>query len=263
MSQGSNPVPVKDERTRARIEREIEHHRKISGNAEEIWNWDSPAGRRRADRRAELFVEHGGLRPGVLALELGCGTGVFLEKVARSGATLHGLDLSEDLLAQARTRLRDATNVRFDRGNAEALPYPEGHFDAVYGSSVLHHLDLEAALRELFRVLKPGGRLVFAEPNLLNPQVVYMFKYGPAKDRFGVSEDEMAFTRFRARRALSAAGYVEVAIDPFDFLHPQTPLGWLDRVAGLGRVLEGLPLVREIAGSMLLRARRPSALVPG
>jgi hypothetical protein len=106
-------------------------------------------------------------------------------------------------------------------------------------------------------VLKPGGRLVFAEPNLLNPQVVYMFKYGPAKERFGVSEDEMAFTRFRARRALAGAGFSAIEIAPFDFLHPKTPVAWLDRVAALGRALERLPLVREIAGSMLLRARRP------
>ena len=146
MSTTNPPVPVKDEKTKARLEREIEHHRKISSHAEEIWNWDSPAGRRRADRRALLFVEHGGLRPGVLALELGCGTGVFLEKVARSGVTLHGLDLSLDLLAQARTRMAQAANVHLDRGNAEAMPYPDAHFDAVYGSSVLHHLD-KAVLR--------------------------------------------------------------------------------------------------------------------
>lgn len=257
MSSAPPPVPIRDEKTRARLEREIEHHRRIVGRAEAIWNWDSPAGRMRAARRAELFVEHAGLRPGTRALELGCGTGVFLEQVARSGAEIHGLDLSEDLLARARARMTGASNVRLDCGNAEAMPYPEGHFDAAYGSSVLHHLDLDAALRELHRVLKPGGRLVFAEPNLLNPQVVVMFKYGPAKERFGVSADEMAFTRFRARSALVGAGFGEVNVAPFDFLHPQTPAAWLDRVAALGRALERTPLVREIAGSLLMRARRP------
>jgi SAM-dependent methyltransferase len=257
MTEGHPRFDVRDEETRARLEREIAHHRKIASHAEEIWNWESPAGARRAQRRAELFVAHGRLRPGVIALELGCGTGVFLEKVARSGAALHGLDLSEDLLAQARTRMAGAAHVTLDRGNAEAMPYPDAHFDAVYGSSVLHHLNLEAALRELFRVLKPGGPLVFAEPNLLNPQVVYMFKYGPAKERFGVSEDEMAFTRFRARRALRSAGFSRIAIDPFDFLHPSTPPAWLDRVAALGRALERIPLLREISGSLLLRAQRP------
>src|SRR5574341_1740636 len=154
--------------TAARLAREIEHHRRIAENAEAIWNWESPAGRVRADRRADLFVRLGKLGPCTRALELGCGTGVFLSKVARCGAAIHGLDLSMDLLSKARARLMDFDNARLDRGNAEELPYPSGCFDVVYGSSVLHHLDLEAALRETFRVLKPGGRAVFAEPNVLN-----------------------------------------------------------------------------------------------
>jgi SAM-dependent methyltransferase len=242
--------------TEARLAREIEHHRKIATHAEEIWNWDSPAGRRRADRRAALFVEHGGLRPGQKVLELGCGTGVFLEKVAAGGADITGIDLSEDLLAQARARLAGVANVTLDRGNAEELPYPDDHFDAAYGSSILHHLDLEAALRAVHRVLKPGGRLVFAEPNIMNPQVLVMFHFGPTKERFGVSPDEMAFSRFRARSVLLAQGFVDVVVEPFDFLHPATPPAWLDRVARWSRTAEKVPVLREIAGSLLMRARK-------
>jgi len=239
-----------------RLAREIEHGRKIVGNAESVWFWESPAGRRRADRRAELFVEHGGLAPGKRALELGCGTGVFLERVARCGASLHGLDLSDDLLEKARARVAGLPNVVLDRGNAEATPYPAAHFDAVYGSSVLHHLNLDAALAEAHRVLHPGGRVVFAEPNILNPQVLLMFRFPPFKERFGVSPDEMAFSRFRARRALERAGFVDVAVEPFDFLHPSIPQAWVERSLAASRALERLPLVREIAGSMLMRARR-------
>jgi SAM-dependent methyltransferase len=239
-----------------RLAREIEHGRKIAANAESVWFWESPAGRRRADRRAELFVEAGRLGPGRRGLELGCGTGVFLEKVARCGATLHGLDLSEDLLAKARERVRPFPNVVVESGNAEATGYPDGHFDAVYGSSILHHLDLDAALGEAHRVLRPGGRVVFAEPNILNPQVLLMFRFPPLKERFGVSPDEMAFSRFRARRALERAGFVDVAVEPFDFLHPSIPEAWVERGLSLSRALERLPLVREIAGSMLMRARR-------
>jgi SAM-dependent methyltransferase len=239
-----------------RLQREIEHGRKIAANAEDVWFWGSPAGRRRAERRAELFVEHGALGPGKRALELGCGTGVFLEKVARSGATIHGIDLSEDLLAKARQRVSALPNVVLDRGNAEALPYPDEHFDAVYGSSVLHHLDLAAALAAAHRVLRPGGRVVFAEPNILNPQVTLMFRFGAFKERYGVSPDEMAFSRFRARRALEQARFVDVAVEPFDFLHPSVPQAWVERGLAASRALERIPLVREIAGSMLMRARR-------
>jgi SAM-dependent methyltransferase len=239
-----------------RLLHEIEHGRKIAANAEDVWFWGSPAGRRRADRRAELFVEHGALGPGKRALEYGCGTGVFLEKVARCGATIHGIDVSEDLLAKARERLAGVPNVVLDRGNAEALPYPDGHFDAVYGSSVLHHLHLDAALAAAHRVLRSGGRIVFAEPNILNPQITLMFRFGMLKERYGVSPDEMAFSRFRARRALQRAGFVDAAVEPFDFLHPSIPEGWVERGLAASRVLERIPLVREIAGSMLMRARK-------
>ena len=105
---------VTDTDRKARLQREIEHHRKIAARAEAVWNWDSAAGRRRADRRAELFVEHGDLRPGRRALELGCGTGVFLERVAPCGAEIRGIDLSEDLLEKARARLARFANVALD-----------------------------------------------------------------------------------------------------------------------------------------------------
>jgi ubiquinone/menaquinone biosynthesis C-methylase UbiE len=243
--------------SQARLQREIEHHREIADRAEIIWNWDSPSGRRRAERRARIFVERGALSPGRLAMELGCGTGIFLEKVAPCGARIVGLDLSADLLSKARGRLAGAANVALHRGNAEHLPYASSSFDAVYGSSVLHHLDLERALAETFRVLRPGGRCVFTEPNILNPQVALMFHLGITKRYFGVSPDEMAFSRFRALRALGGAGFVEAAVEPFDFLHPSTPSFLCGVVDGVGQAIERLPVLREIAGSFVVRARRP------
>jgi ubiquinone/menaquinone biosynthesis C-methylase UbiE len=240
-----------------RLEREMEHHRRIADRAEFIWNWESPSGRRRAERRAELFIHRGCLEPGRRVLELGCGTGVFLEKTARSGATIHGLDLSKDLVAKARARLSGFSSLTLEVGNAEKMPYPAASFDTVYGSSVLHHLNLDAALSEIHRVLKPGGRAVFTEPNILNPQVALMFYLDLTKDYFGVSPDEMAFSRFVARAAMRRAGLVAIQVAPMDFLHPATPKAWLKTVARLGSFLERVPLVREIAGSLLLEARRP------
>jgi ubiquinone/menaquinone biosynthesis C-methylase UbiE len=242
-----------------RLAREIEHHRGIADQAEIIWNWDSPSGRRRADRRASIFVERCGLAPGRRALEIGCGTGIFLEKVASSGARLVGLDLSEDLLAKARARLGAVPNVALHRGNAEHLPYAHASFDAVYGSSVLHHLDLDRALREVLRVLRPGGLCAFTEPNVVNPQVALMFRLGLTKKYFGVSPDEMAFSRFRALRALRSAGFSEPRVRPFDFLHPATPEALCDAVDRLGRGLERVPLLREITGSFVVSGRRPPA----
>ena len=242
-----------------RLDREIEFHRQIADRAEIVWNWDSPSGRRRAARRSEIFAREGGLRPGQRALEVGCGTGIFLEAAATTGADIVALDLSADLLAQARARVAAAGKVRLSLGNAEQMPFRDSSFDAVYGSSILHHLNIDAALAEVHRVLRPGGRIVFAEPNILNPQVAVMFHLGLTKKYFGVSPDEMAFSRFRAARALRSAGFAEVAVKPFDFLHPATPARAIDAVARVGRALEAIPLLREIAGSMLITAMKPRA----
>ena len=241
----------------ARLAREIDFHRGIADHAELIWNWDTPSGRARAARRAALLAEGAGLREGVRALELGCGTGIFLEKVAARGASITGIDLSADLLARCAVRMKGAAGVSLVRGNAEKMPFPDASFDAVYGSSILHHLDLEAALTEVARVLRPGGRMAFAEPNILNPQVVVMFKFGLTKKYFGVSPDEMAFSRFRAARAARAAGLAGVSVRPFDFLHPATPAPLIRVVEAMSRAVERVPVAREIAGSMLIAARRP------
>jgi SAM-dependent methyltransferase len=238
-----------------RLAREAAHDRRIAARAEEVWNWDSPAGRRRAERRAAFLVEHAALGPGRRALEIGCGTGLFLERVARSGAEIHAMDLSAELLAKARSRVAALANVSLHRGDAHRVPHPDACFDAVYGSSILHHLELGAVFREALRVLRPGGRLVFTEPNILNPHVAFMFLVGPRRF-FGLSPDEMAFSRFRARSVLREVGFTSISVDPFDFLHPRIPGHWIGPFSRLGAALERTPGVREIAGSLLIRARK-------
>ncbi len=249
--------PAETRSPEERLAREIAHHRRIAPFAEAIWSWSSPSGSARAERRARFFVDQGALRPGLRALELGCGTGVFLERVARSGAAIVGLDLSEDLLAKARLRMAAFPNVELALGNAEQLPYPEASFDLVYGSSVLHHLSLDAALGEAYRVVRPGGRVVFAEPNAINPQLVLLFHVRGLRERFGVSPDELAFSRWRAQRALARAGFTDVSVTPYDFLHPSTPPALIPTVTRLSLLLERVPLLREIAGSLLILGRKP------
>lgn len=250
---GRGPGP---EASAQRLSREIAHHRRIAPFAEAIWSWSSPSGSARAARRAGFYVAHGLLGPGRRALELGCGTGLFLSHAAGSGATIHAVDLSLDLLDRARDKTRGLRNVTLSRGNAESLPFRDASFDVAYGSSILHHLDLDAALTELHRVLKPGGRLVFAEPNAINPHLVLIFRVRALRRHFGVSPDEMAFTRWRARKALTRAGFTQVSVEPYDFLHPSTPRGLVSSVSRASLVLERVPLVRELAGSLLLLARR-------
>src|SRR5262245_15197283 len=90
------------------------HGEKLArGDAESVWGWGSPAGRVRARRRGSLIAAGAGLRPGVVALEVGCGTGNFTALFAASGARLVAVDLSPHLLELAARRGLPPEQVQF------------------------------------------------------------------------------------------------------------------------------------------------------
>jgi len=97
-------------------------------------------------------------------LEIGCGTGNLLIRAKRDYPTITAFGSDPDPLALGRA-MRKAAHLKeigFEHGYAQQLPYADGEFDRVLSSMMLHHLDYEAkaaAAAEIFRVLRPGGRL--------------------------------------------------------------------------------------------------------
>jgi SAM-dependent methyltransferase len=235
-----------------RIAKEIEHGRFLAEHgAGEIWNWEGPAGKQRWSRRVKMLSNH--IRSGMTVLELGCGTGYFTKELARCGADIVAVDVSPELLEIARADC-PAKNVRYEIQNACALTYRGAVFDSVVGSSVLHHLEIREALREIYRVLKSGGTIYFTEPNMLNPQIAIQKNVSWVKRKLGDSPDETAFFRWPLQRLLERTGFRDVRIDPFDFLHPKTPRLLVSRLNALGRFLENMPMISEFAGSFYIRA---------
>ncbi|HVL94473.1 MAG TPA: class I SAM-dependent methyltransferase [Solirubrobacteraceae bacterium] len=120
-----------------------------------------------------------GPRPGERVLEVGPGTGYYTLDVADwigPGGRLDIFDLQQEMLdhTMRRARERGLGNLVPRQGDARSLPYDDGTFDAAYLTTVLGEIpDQDAALRELARVLKPGGRLVvgelFGDPHWVSP----------------------------------------------------------------------------------------------
>jgi len=239
----------------SRAEREIIHGRWLADReTEEIWGWETPAGRLRAKRRAELIISGAKLGEGQRVLEIGCGTGLFTEMFAATGAEILAVDISPELLQRARARKLPQDRVTFAEMRFEDCD-ADGTFDAMIGSSVLHHLEVDAAIQRMKVLLKPGGRISFAEPNLLNPQVFLERKFHYLSVFSYTSPDETAFVRWSLARQLREAGFEDIVIRPFDWLHPSTPAPLIGAVRIVGGVLEAIPLLREFSGSVHIRAQ--------
>ncbi len=88
-----------------RSENEITHgYKLVQSDPEKVWGWGTPAGQLRAIRRAEMIIYGAELKSGMRVLEIGCGTGLFTEMFARTGAHLVAVDISGELLEFAHGR---------------------------------------------------------------------------------------------------------------------------------------------------------------
>jgi demethylmenaquinone methyltransferase/2-methoxy-6-polyprenyl-1,4-benzoquinol methylase len=114
------------------------------------------------------MVSHVPVRADQRVLDVACGTGMVARAlVARYGCTVTGIDQSAEMLAGARARLAGtpaAAAITFLEGHAESLPFPDASFDALTATYLLRYVDdVEATLRELVRVVAPGGPVGYLE----------------------------------------------------------------------------------------------------
>ncbi|MBI4707558.1 MAG: class I SAM-dependent methyltransferase [Candidatus Omnitrophica bacterium] len=235
---------------------EIAHGAKIKDRAEIVWGWAGIAGEKRAQRRANYLFKLGELVLSDVALELGCGTGEFTVRLQEKGIKkLVSMDISLDLIKQAKSKLQNK-NVYFVVADAEAMPFKDNSFNTITGVSILHHLNIDTALKGIFMLLKQNGKLVFSEPNMLNPQIFLVKNIIFLKRICGDVDSESAFVRWHLNNKLKKSGFINIAVFPFDFLHPVTPQRLISFVCLIEKVIEKIPVLREIAGSLLIYAQK-------
>lgn len=103
-------------------------------------------------------------------LDIGCAVGDYMAVIAQMGGIASGIDLNASEIERGKQIHQAAgLDTQFHTGDARSLPFPDEHFDAIYSADVFEHITLEtkeAVVKELYRVLKPGGRVVIKTPNL-------------------------------------------------------------------------------------------------
>jgi ubiquinone/menaquinone biosynthesis C-methylase UbiE len=159
-----------------------------------------------SERIVEAFVRLTGLEPGARVADLGCGSGAFTALLARAGYLCVGLDISPQLVAVGR---RKYPEIAFVEGDIERLPFPDGSFDGVLLSGVVHHFpDPSRCAAEVFRVLRPRGRFLAFDPNRMNPFMwLYRDRASPFYSPVGVTENERPVLAREVAAVFTRAGF--------------------------------------------------------
>ena len=170
--------------------------------------------RYRSHRHLDSWIRS--MRPARSVLEIGCGVGMDSYRMARHGLRVTGIDLTEVAIQTVRSRFAsEGLQGSFEVGDAEALRFPDGHFDYVYSFGVLHHVaDTERAVREVWRVLKAGGeaRIMLYNRRSLN-ECVHRLTGIPFEEKDELCPVVRRYTREEAKRLFHQFSDVHISLD--------------------------------------------------
>jgi len=174
-------------------------------------------------QQVDQLIAFGGLHPDSMILEVGCGMGRYTLPLVRRGFHVEGLDLSPKLLDQLRSYAADQCDFHITLHCADILNPPEeliAGFDAVIGLFTLHHLqDIPGCIAAQVPLLKPGGVMVYLEPNAFNPLYYLQIALMPNITWEG-DKGTMQMRPGRIGRAMRAAGLADFTVKRFGFFPP-------------------------------------------
>ena len=192
----------------------------------------------------KIAITQGRMGPGAVVLDIGCGTGSLALRLAETGADVHGLDLSDEMIriARGKARAQEVDNVTFHVGafDERFSAFADGSLDGICAYSILHLVpDRQAALAQIFRLLKPGGFFISSTVCLRNS----WFPYGPMLTVMRGEQNLLRTVLAPVRLQHGPAVTLLPGRHPFTCMHarPQAQrLLQLHTQAGLGAQIAGL-----------------------
>jgi dolichol-phosphate mannosyltransferase len=197
------------------------------------------------------------IAPQETVLELGAGSGIwteYLTSVLRGESTITAAVFNADLADLAQKRHLAATEIVTVSAQDDLEPES---YDYVVGTAVLSHNCWQENLAWIVRLLKPGGQLLFLEANYWNPQVFAKAHSRRLARWSRNAECQVALRESEIREAAKAEGLEEIVVVPYDILHPRTPKRLIPAVQSTAFVLEHLPGIQELCGTLFISAVRP------
>jgi ubiquinone/menaquinone biosynthesis C-methylase UbiE len=156
--------------------------------------------------RERAFAE-AGVQPGKLAADIGAGTGFVSEGLLKRGLRVIAVDQSELMLAEMQRKFSGVSGIEYRIGESENLPIADDTVDFVFANMYLHHVETPpAAIKEMTRILKPGGRLAITDLD----EHHFEFLRTEQHDRW------LGFKRDDVRRWFEDAGLKDVIVDCAD-----------------------------------------------
>lgn len=207
------------------------------------------------DLEVELVERHAGAGD---ILEVGCGTGLILGRVAGPGRRAIGLDLSRGMLAGARGR-----GLEVVQSTATSLPFDDESFDCTYSFKVLPHVaDIEAALAEMARVTRPGGAVLAEFYNTRSLRYLVKVLKPPTAISASASDDAV-YTRYDNRETIRSVMPDTLEIAGWRGVRIVTPVAQVHRLPAIGpavrwveRRLADAPIARHLGGFLIAVCRR-------
>jgi dolichol-phosphate mannosyltransferase len=195
--------------------------------------------------------------PGESILEIGAGSGLWtahLVEALRGENPITAAVFNDDLASAADARQLPQTTIARVTDLSEL---PAASFDYIVGTAILCHDAYAQNLAELYRLLKPGGQLLFFEANYRNPQVFLKNTIRPLGRWTGDSDCQIGMRRGDLITQAAQAGFTQIEVVPYDIIHPLTPARLVRRLQSLAFILDHAPIIRHLCGTLYIWLTKP------
>ena len=215
----------------------------------------------RTERRCDYMISKMGLATDTRILEIGCGTGEISYLLARkTGKYVLGIDVCGPFIEEAKQKYSlpnlDYEILDFNNVSQATGSFLNRKFDYIVGNGILHHLFcvLDDTLKRIHDMLSENGKIIFLEPNILNPYCLLIFRVPIFRKISHLEPDEMAFSKKFIETKLAQWGFINIRVEYKDFLLPNTPEPLIKSVIQAGAVLEKLPFLKMLSQSIFISA---------